>query len=252
LIDVRGIGFVRDIIRGFSTFLQVVADLHVAKHVDIDGFPEEVGQSPAHDMYMKTVGEARGLVRILEVTTQAIYDDSSNLLLAAQDLPLTNGKHYTQGHDECCIKLDNLIITLEANGTSVLRTLETLAFVGSRQAELADGEYRQSINLRMSKILTIEDTLRPLVSHNKMSRDFTQSDVVTEEDMFGYAKPKGVHQASPFTDPSPTDYAHPTPSYQPATADSILDGDTTTIAESDLSPVEDEDDDECELRNYHV
>jgi son of sevenless len=252
-LDTRGIGFTRDIIRGFTSFLLFVANLHVAKHVDIDGFPEEVGQSPAHERYMKTVAEARVLVRTLEATTQAIYDDNSALLATAQTLPAMNTEGYTEIHKACCVRLDSLLITLEANTTAVVQTLEKLASLGSAQAEMADGEYRQSIKTRMSKIIVIEDTLRPLVS-SKVSHEAEEDDVMGMEDALGYASQKPGRKVSPYEynykagsdhSHSPTEYSSQTPTWEKNgnVTDSLYDADTTTLAtnDEDLSPVDEDD-----------
>jgi son of sevenless-like protein len=252
LLDARGISFARDIIRSFTSFLMFIANLHVAKHVDIDGFQEEDGQSPAHEAYMRTVLEARISVRALEATTQAIYDDNAILLATAQELPADVDERFSSANAACCARLDGVLITLEANATSALQILEKLVIIGSSQAGMADGEYRQSINLRMSKILTIEDTLR--VS-SRISRGINEDEVVAIEDAFAFSGNKLPRRVTPFDDNYHADSSRsqtasehtPSASWDQSTqaTDSIYDGDTIGAETDKMSPV-DADDDEYE------
>ena len=67
-----------------SSFLVFAADIHVARHVDIDGIGQEDSASSTN--YMHTVDNARLLVRTLEAVFQSIYDDCSVLLLTVQSV----------------------------------------------------------------------------------------------------------------------------------------------------------------------
>jgi hypothetical protein len=154
----------RDIIRDFTTLLRDVADLHVAKHVDIDGFSpnDPTAHSVQHDLYMKTVVEARTCVRALEASTQNIYDDSASLLSAAQGLsdPIRRERSLIEAHEAYCITLDGVLQSLHMNSEAVLVALDRLVRVGARQKEVAAGTYRMSISRRMSRMSTIEGNLR--------------------------------------------------------------------------------------------
>lgn len=236
-----------------------MADLHVAKHVDIDGIEEDAHQSSDHEMYMKTVIEARALVRVLEATTQAIYDDNASLLTAAQSLPVP-GAHRSEDRYTCCFRIDGLLTSLSSNSDVVLKTLEKILRLGQRQGEMAAGEYRTSINNRMSKILTIEGTLRH--SFNKPSHDFGyDDDVVNFENAFSsYPSQKRGRDFAPLSNgrmgnyddsPSSTDYDSSKPPHwqdiAPST-ESIDEADTTTLGPS----VEEDSDDECEYIMLHT
>jgi son of sevenless len=223
----------------------------VAKHVDIDGFQEEAGQSPAHEAYMKTVLEARVLIRALEATTQAIYDDSAVLLATAQQLPLADDEHFASLNQACCARLDGLLVTLDANASNILQTLEKLVLIGSNQAGLADGEYRQSINMRLSKILTIEDTLRPLVS-SRISRAIDEDDVVALGDAFEFSGKQSARRITPFDDNYGGELSHS--QHSPETSQSTnweqetqrtesIDGDTLAPGMDDQNYVEADDED---------
>jgi son of sevenless-like protein len=237
-----------------------IANLHVAKHVDIDGFQEEAGQSPAHEAYMKTVLEARVLVRALEASTQAIYDDNAVLLSTAQELPSIHDEHFTMSNQACCARLDGLRIALDANASSVLQTLERLVLIGSNQAGLADGEYRQSISMRQSKIITIVDTLRPLVS-SRISRGIDEDEVVGMEDAFQFSGQQSARRMTPFDDNyrAELDYSQNSPEVAPSTnwdqatqRTESIDGDGDTLApgmeEVDHAEVDDE---ECKLQGCY-
>ena len=142
----------REVVARISSFLVFAADIHVARHVDIDGIGQEGSTSSAD--YMQTVDNARLLVRTLEAVVQSIYDDCSVLLLTIQSVRGSDAgqeKHYTY---EC---LDALSSSLSSNLRLVVQTLDNLLSVGHDQAEMAPGEYTGSIDQRMSRI-----SMRPI------------------------------------------------------------------------------------------
>jgi son of sevenless-like protein len=157
-----------------------VADVHAAKHVDIDGIQQEPGQSPAHDMYMQSVTEARELVRTLEAAVQAIYDDSSSLLVAAQGLRQVDHDGISEEYYINCRRLNSLASTLDANASLVFQTLDALVNIGLNQANIAGRDHRQSILWRESRRSMIETRMRSLAA---------EDEVVGMEDAFS---PKGV------------------------------------------------------------
>lgn len=134
----------------------MVADIHVARHVDIDGIRQS-GDAASSDHYSQSVDNARHLVRTLETVTQAIYDDSSALLLAAQTLH--DGEKGSQRGDqlEAYDLLDSLSSSLSSNLGLVKQVFDGLLSVGHQQAEVAQGDYNGSIDWRMSRLSVIND-----------------------------------------------------------------------------------------------
>ncbi|KAF8237166.1 ras GEF [Tricholoma matsutake] len=139
----------REAVARVSSLLGFAADIHVARHVDIDGIGQEASASSTD--YMHTVDNARVLVRTLEAVFQSIYDDCSVLLLTVQsvrDSDPSQEKSYAYEY------IDALSSSLSSNLRLVVQTLDSLLSVGHDQAEMALGEYTGSIDWRMSRIST--------------------------------------------------------------------------------------------------
>lgn len=158
-----------------------MANICVARHVDIDGIQREPGQTTVHEMYMQAVHNARQHVRMLEVAVQAIYDDSASLLTTTQALRQADLNNYEQSEKDraaCYARLLALVNTMEANTKVVERTLETILQVGLDQADLALGDYNGSIGWRLSRVSVIESTLRPMLVTPSTARGFDRESVV--------------------------------------------------------------------------
>jgi son of sevenless-like protein len=146
---------VQELVTHISAFLSLIADIHVARHVDIDGI-RQAGNATADDHYSRSVENARGLVRSLETVVQAIYDDSSALLITAQGLH--DDPNVLRGEREASYDLlDSLSSSLNANIKLVKQTFEGLLSVGHEQADVAQGDYNGSIEWRMSRLSVIND-----------------------------------------------------------------------------------------------
>ena len=212
-------GYARDIIRDFTTFLAFVANICVARHVDIDGIQHEPGQTAVHGMYMKAVDSARQLVRMLEVAVQSIYDDSASLLMTTQSLRQADYDQSEQDRVACYTHLTSLVNTMEANTKVVDQTFEALLQVGLDQADLALGDYNGSIGWRLSRVSVIESTLRPLVTPST-ARGFDRDSTV---DM-AHALSKVAGSGPPmYSDQDGSDQSHsgnedlpPTPTWDSA------------------------------------
>ncbi|KAF8158224.1 ras guanine nucleotide exchange factor domain-containing protein [Crassisporium funariophilum] len=147
---------VQELVTQISSFLSLVADIHVARHVDIDGI-RQAGDAAANDHYSHSVDNARHLVRTLECLIQAIYDDSSALLLTTQTLH-DGDRSPLRGEREAAFDLlDSLSSSLAANLGLVKQTYEGLLSVGHEQADVAQGDYNGSIEWRMSRLSVIND-----------------------------------------------------------------------------------------------
>lgn len=133
-----------------------MADIHVARHVDIDGIRQS-GDAAANDHYSETVERARNLVRTLETVTQAIYDDSSTLLLAAQTLHDGEKGSHRPDQLEAYDLLHSLSSSLGSNLGLIKDVFDGLLSVGQQQAELSQGDYNGFIDWRMSRLSVIND-----------------------------------------------------------------------------------------------
>jgi son of sevenless-like protein len=159
---------VQELVTHISAFLSMIADIHVARHVDIDGI-RQAANATANDHYSRSVENARRLVRSLETVVQAIYDDSSALLTATQglrdDISLLRGEREASWD-----LLDSLSSSLNANLKLVKQTFEGLLSVGHEQADVAQGDYNGSIEWRMSRLSVINDHFGGAI-HAPMSTD---------------------------------------------------------------------------------
>lgn len=144
-----------------------IADIHVARHVDIDGRGRD-GVS-MDDHYSKTVEKSRSLVRTLETAVQSLYDDSTSLLLIAVSVRHTEPGQPRQNRDRPYDQIDALATSLKSNLGLVHESLDALLSVGHDQADMAQGDYSGSIEWRMSRLSVIDNhlgggTQRPLSS----------------------------------------------------------------------------------------
>jgi son of sevenless-like protein len=250
-------GHARDVIRDFSTFLTFVADICVARHVDIDGIQRQPGQKVAHDAYMKTVDNARSLVRLLEVSVQSIYDDSASLLLTMQALRQANQEQSDEDRVACFRLLFSLAITMEGNTKVVEQTLQSLLQVGLEQSNMAVGDYNGSIGWRMSRVSVIENTLRPLVTPNT-ARGVDDDSVVDMEHAFGQ---RGGTRPPPTGDRTGSDESQsgnedlpPTPTWDSAghSMDSLVSPGSPSSSAPQLEDEADLDDDDGTFRHPHL
>jgi son of sevenless-like protein len=135
-----------------SSFLVFVADIHVARHIDIDGIGQEANISSA--AYMQTIDNARVLVRTLEAVFQSVHDDCATLLLTIQSVRDSEaGQEWRDTYEY----LDALSSSLGSNLSLIVQTFDSLLSIGHDQAEMAVGEYTGSIDWRMSRV-----SMRPL------------------------------------------------------------------------------------------
>lgn len=137
----------RDLVGGISSFLDYISNIHIARHVDVDGISREPANSSDSDLYIDSVHNARLLVRTLEAALQALYDDGSALLLASSD-SCRNGE---RGRNY----MDSLSASLKANLAIAHQTLESLLAIGHEQEDLSSGDYNGSIEWRMSRVSTV-------------------------------------------------------------------------------------------------
>lgn len=139
-----------------STVLAFVADIHVARHVDVDGIRQDAG-STANDRYMQTVEKARILVRTLESTIQSMFDDSAAFFSTAQKVSDSEAGQTSQDREEAYGVLTTLSGSLQSRLATAKQTLEALLSVGHDQADMAQGDYNGSIEWRISRLSVIDN-----------------------------------------------------------------------------------------------
>ncbi|KAF5382528.1 hypothetical protein D9615_002804 [Tricholomella constricta] len=172
----------RELVSQVSSLLVFVSDIHVARHVDIDGFQDE-GSSP-NGAYAQTVENARQLVRALESVVQAAHNDTAVFLLTIQSVRDSELPKYRQERSYAYDHLDALSSSLSANLTVLLHTLDSLLSLGHEQAEMAQGDYNGSIEWRMSRL-----SVRP-ISGFKIDDGDDVPDMIDMEIAFGRPPPK--------------------------------------------------------------
>lgn len=193
---------VQELITHISHFLSFVADIHVARHVDIDGI-RQAGDT-VDDMYAQTLARARALVRTLETAVQAVYDDSSSLLLTTQVIPSSDPSYLLEDRASSYSLLESIASSLRLNLLLVRETLEALLSVGHEQEDLAQGDYNGSIEWRMSRLSMVQSNFG---GGGRISRDFSngadfeQEDVVDFEHVFNRPVPP-PKAPRPLIDPS--------------------------------------------------
>lgn len=148
-----------------TSFLSLIADIHVARHVDIDGIRQ--GGDGLNDHYSLSVENARHLVRNLETIVQAVYDDSSALLLIAQGLHEDDQNKSFEEQEAQFDFLNRLSASLTKNVDLIQQDFEALLSVGHEQADIAQGDYTGSIDWRMSRISAVSEQLNDMHNHMK-------------------------------------------------------------------------------------
>ena len=184
---------VQKLVTQISSFLSLIADIHVARHVDIDGI-RQAEDAATNDHYSHSVESARRLVRTLETVVQAVYDDSSALLLTTQRLH-DGDRSPSSGEREASYDLlDSLSSSLSTNLNLVKQTFEGLLLVGHEQADLAQGDYNGSIDWRMSRISAINERFSgPVPPRANDAYDSENEDVVDMELAFNRPGIRGQH-----------------------------------------------------------
>ncbi|KAK2459678.1 hypothetical protein APHAL10511_008323 [Amanita phalloides] len=144
----------QDLITELSTILSLVADIHLARHVDVDGVLMD-GSFSTNEIYANAVEKARLLVRKLEASMQTTHDDGMALLVTTQSISATEFGRDRNDKTMTYERMDALCLSLKANMDLVQQTLEALLAVGHEQADTAQGEYNGSIEWRLSKVSMI-------------------------------------------------------------------------------------------------
>lgn len=192
----------RELLSGLSSFLLFVANIHIARHVDVDGFYSDTADAERATLYSQTVDRARLLARTLEAVVQALYDDASTLLLTMQRVRHLTRRASQQDRDLQCEYLDAISTSIKSNLQFLMQTLDALLSLGQDQADMAQGEYTSAIELRMSRLSIIDSRFdaRPMSLVNPT--DPESEDIVDIELAFGASGMK--NPGGTFSDRAPT------------------------------------------------
>ncbi|KAI0766402.1 ras GEF [Trametes elegans] len=146
-----------------SWLLHSLGGVNIAQHVDVDGIHPESGLPSTSPQYMQTVERARSLMRSLEAGAQALYDDGMSIFMAVQSL--ARPELLTP------VDLNGLVTSVEtvaqavrSNCVLVAQTLEALLAIGHDQASISQGDYRNSIDWRTSRINMNDASISALTS----------------------------------------------------------------------------------------
>ena len=142
--------FGKELVSQVSSLLVFVADIHVARHVDIDGYRQEGG--PSNELYSRAVENARLLVRTLETVVQSAFNDCATFFTTLQAVHDSELSQYREERSSTYDHLDALCSSLSADLTLLLHTLDSLLSLGHDQADMAQGDYNGSIEWRMSLV----------------------------------------------------------------------------------------------------
>jgi son of sevenless len=186
-----------------SECIDYISTIHVARHVDVDGFNVDPGAAPNRDLYLQTVDKAKRLVRKLEVAVQAVYDEGTSILMALQSLRLASTDFPTSWH-----QLSSLTAILQTNLGVVCEVFEALLSVGHHQAELGQGEYNGSIEWRMSRVSIIESRIAAVATFPRVvgasSQSETEDEVVNMELAFRRPDSKKKSSSSELSSVGPS------------------------------------------------
>ena len=135
----------------------------------------DTGAAPNRELYLQSVDNAKKLVRKLEVSVQAVYDEGASILMALQTLRSATTDFPAAWH-----QLLSLTAVLQTNLGVACDTFEALLSVGHDQAELAQGEYNGSIEWRMSRVSIIESRIAAVATLPRISGSSSQSEIEDE------------------------------------------------------------------------
>ncbi|KIY72491.1 ras GEF [Cylindrobasidium torrendii FP15055 ss-10] len=147
LASVLSVG--RDIVTTLSNYLAIVGDIHVARHVDIDGMRQE-SNHVANEAYVQTVINARSIVRALECFAQSAFDESMSFFVTLQSWQPSE-----VSPEVFSTEVDAILPSLHGTLVVIQQSLDALLDLGNSQAELGQADYRENIGRRLSRLSVI-------------------------------------------------------------------------------------------------
>ncbi|EIW81292.1 ras GEF [Coniophora puteana RWD-64-598 SS2] len=173
----------QEVLAVLSDVLHLVADLHIARHVDIDGIYAQSTQE-ATARYTQSVDSARVLVRTLESIAQNLYDDCSALFSATQHIrrPVPGDFREIEERREY---FGAVLTSLRGNLGSLYDTLDALWGVGNEQADMSDVNHTGAIEWRMSRLSIFDSNFDVRRMSTTVPHDPETEDLVDMELAFG-------------------------------------------------------------------
>ncbi|KAH9480569.1 Cell division control protein 25 [Psilocybe cubensis] len=224
---------VQELVTYTSTFLTFIADVYVARHVDIDGVRQSSDAS-LNNEYTRMVNDARLLVRSMEAVVQAIYDDSASLLLTTQNLHEGVRNAFSSEREDSYETLKGLTISLANNLSHVKRIFGNLLSLGYEQAEAVKGDYKESIDWRFSGISAIKIHLGTEDGHTSYNEELVDIELALQQSNQRNSLYPELYPPSPPGGSSPEDSPPDMPS------------NSNKAPQSNFSPKGFEDDDDTE------
>lgn len=130
---------IQTLITRTSDFLSFIADIYVS--LDIKGGQQLYDSSGAAE-YHTIVKEAAHLVRYAEAVIQAIYDDSSSLLLVTQTLQQGRQNPMIDTWEDKYESLGQLLTSLDEQLVLVKHIFARLLWLGRQQAQLVKDDVK--------------------------------------------------------------------------------------------------------------
>jgi son of sevenless len=139
----------RILIGHLSSILAYVGDVDVAQHVDVDA----VRADSLSPQYVQIVERARYLLRALEVSVQALYDDVASLFEAIQAPRVWDQHTQHPGSDTSSQYefVEGLVLAIRKNLNLAAADLEGLFMLGRDQAEVGSSAYNSTMEWRRSR-----------------------------------------------------------------------------------------------------
>lgn len=144
------------LIAHLSSLLTFIANVHIARHVDIDGIRRDESGDSDNELYNQTVENGRLLIRTLEAAMHSLYEDGSAFFSAIQSTRRPDEGLPRHGGDASVDCLDSFAVSIEANLGVVSQCFEALLSIGHDQADMSQGDYNGSIDWRMSRLSMID------------------------------------------------------------------------------------------------
>ncbi|KAH0832239.1 ras GEF [Lanmaoa asiatica] len=199
----------QELFRQLSSLVLFLGDIHIARHVDIETVDQ--ARLPDGAQYMRTVEKARVLVRSLEATTQAIYDDGAALLVTTQRIRRVEPCESWKGRDTAYDALEALGSSLEFNLKISRQNLEGLLRIGTEQSAILERCHKTPVEWRMSQRSLVAAILAnqalEAIYNNRGTYDVTADEPdrilksVAEDDV---DEPPSPSPRSPVPPPVPT------------------------------------------------
>ena len=130
--DVRAVSD-RVILAGRLAIAQLSEFLGLAEDIDVAGYVDVEGYEAVPEAYLQDVQKARELIRTFETARQALYDDSSVVLMASQAIHVSLFGQGGQGPPEV---VHSAIPALRENLGTLMETLELLLDIAQSQGEV--------------------------------------------------------------------------------------------------------------------